>query len=61
MGKLPKNSLLVRRTASNSKAQFANFPDRKDALLHAIIDAFDAHATTSKQALDSEHARDGLK
>lgn len=26
-----------------------------------IIDAFDAHPTMSRQALDSEHVREGLK
>lgn len=60
-GKLLENALLVQQAASNSKEQFANSPDLKDALLHAIIDAFDAHATMSKQALDSERVRDGLK
>ncbi len=29
--------------------------------MHAIMDAFDAHTTMSKQALDSERVRDGLK
>ncbi|KGD34421.1 type I restriction endonuclease subunit R [Burkholderia pseudomallei] len=60
-GKLLENALLVQQAASNSKEQFANSPDLKDALLHAIIDAFDAHTTMSKQALDSERVRDGLK
>ncbi|MFM0684848.1 DEAD/DEAH box helicase family protein [Paraburkholderia strydomiana] len=60
-GKLLENALLMEQAASNSKEQFANSPDLKDALLHAIIDAFDAHATMSKQALDSERVRDGLK
>ncbi|MDG0027182.1 DEAD/DEAH box helicase family protein [Trinickia sp. Y13] len=60
-GKLLENVLLMQQAASNSKEQFANSPDLKEALLHAIIDAFDAHATMSKQALDSERVRDGLK
>lgn len=60
-GKLLENALLMQQAASNSKEQFANSPDLKEALLHAIIDAFDAHATMSKQALDSERVRDGLK
>lgn len=29
--------------------------------MHAIIDAFDAHTTMSKQALDSARVRDDLK
>lgn len=60
-GKLLENELLVQQAASNSKEQFASSPDLKDALMHAIIDAFDAHTTMSKQALDSERVRDGLK
>lgn len=60
-GKLLENELLVQQAASNSKERFASSPDLKDALLHAIIDAFEAHTTMSKQALDSERVRDGLK
>ncbi|MEK6316309.1 MAG: DEAD/DEAH box helicase family protein [Burkholderia gladioli] len=60
-GKLLENELLVQQAASNSKEQFANSPDLADALMRAIIDAFDAHTTMSKQALDSPRVRDGLK
>ena len=34
---------------------------RSSRFMHAIMDAFDAHTTMSKQALDSERVRDGLK
>lgn len=60
-GKLLENELLVQQAASNSKEQFANSPDLTDALMRAIIDAFDAHTNMSKQALDSPRVRDGLK
>ena len=60
-GKLLENSLLVQQAVSNSKEQFANSPDLKDALLHAIMDAFEAHTSMSTQALGSERVRDGLK
>jgi type I restriction enzyme R subunit len=60
-GKLLENSMLAQQAASNSKEQFANSPDLKDALLHAIMDALDAHTTMSSQALGSERVRDGLK
>lgn len=60
-GKLLENATLVRQAASNSKEQFANSPDLKDALMHAIMDALDAHTTMSTQALGSERVRDGLK
>ncbi|WLA11505.1 DEAD/DEAH box helicase family protein [Xanthomonas translucens] len=60
-GKLLENDTLVQQASSNSKEQFANSPDLKDALMHAIMDAFEAHQTMSTQALDSERVRDGLK
>ncbi|NIK43235.1 type I restriction endonuclease subunit R [Xanthomonas arboricola] len=60
-GKLLENDTLVQQAGSNSKEQFANSPDLKAALMHAIMDAFDAHQTMSTQALGSERVRDGLK
>ncbi|MCK9689485.1 type I restriction endonuclease subunit R [Scleromatobacter humisilvae] len=60
-GKLLENETLMQQAASNSKEQFANSPDLKDALLHAIMDALDAHTMMSTQALGSERVRDGLK
>lgn len=60
-GKLLENATLVQQANSNSKEQFANSPDLKDALLHAIMDALEAHTTMSTQALGSEQVRDGLK
>ncbi len=60
-GKLLENEMLQQQAASNSKEQFANSPDLKDALMHAIVDALEAHTTMSTQALGSERVRDGLK
>ncbi|CAM3155173.1 type I restriction endonuclease subunit R [Cupriavidus taiwanensis] len=60
-GKLLENPTLVQQAASNSKEQFANSPDLKDALMQAIIDAFEAHTAMSTQALGSERVREGLK
>lgn len=60
-GKLLENDTLVRQAQSNSKEQFANSPDLKDALMQAIIDAFEAHSTMSSQALASAKVRDGLQ
>jgi type I restriction enzyme R subunit len=51
----------VCQATSNSKEQFVNSPDLKDALLHAIMDAFDTHQTVSTQALGSERLREGLR
>ena len=58
---LLENDTLVQQTMSNSKEQFANSPGLKDAPMHAIMDAFDAHTTMSTQALGSERVRVGLK
>jgi type I restriction enzyme R subunit len=60
-GKLLENETLMRQAASNSKEQFANSPDLKDAVMHAIMDALDAHQSMSTQALGSERVRDGLR
>lgn len=60
-GKLLENETLVQQAVNNSKEQFANSPDLTQALLHAIMDALDAHTTMSSQALGSERVREGLK
>jgi len=60
-GKLLESEILVQQAANNTKEQFANSPDLSNALMNAILDAFAAHTTMSKQAIDSEKVRDGLK
>jgi len=60
-GKLLESDLLMTQAMSNSKEQFANSPDLSSELLNAIMDAFEAHGTMSKQALDSDRVRNGLK
>lgn len=60
-GKLLENDTLVQQAANNSKEQFANSPDLSQAILHAIMDALDAHTTMSSQALNSQRIQDGLK
>jgi type I restriction enzyme R subunit len=60
-GKLLENETLIQQAANNTKEQFANSPDLKNALLNAIMDALDAHQTMSTQALGSERVREGLK
>ncbi|MBX3633523.1 MAG: type I restriction endonuclease subunit R, partial [Simplicispira sp.] len=60
-GKLLESDILVQQASNNSKGQFDNSPDLDRALTDAIIDAFDAYTSMSKQALDSERVRSGLK
>lgn len=59
-GKLLENDTLVQQAGSNSKEQFASSPDLREALVHAIIDALDAHSAMSTQALKSERTQDAL-
>jgi type I restriction enzyme R subunit len=61
LGKLLESDQLVQQAMNNSKGQFANSPDLDSELLNAIMDALTAHNTMSKQALDSERVRSGLK
>lgn len=58
---LSKTPTLTQQAGHNSKEQFSNSPALKQAIVDAVIDALDAHSTMSKQALDSERVREGLK
>ena len=58
---LLESGILVQQAARNTKEQFASSPDVAQALLDAVMDALAAHSTMSKQALESERVRQGLK
>jgi type I restriction enzyme R subunit len=60
-GKLLESQILVQQANNNTKEQFANSPDLSNELMNAIMDAFAAHTSMSKQALDSEKVRSGLR
>ena len=60
-GKLLESEVLAQQAANNTKEQFANSPDLANEILNAIMDALAAHTTMSKQALESEKVRSGLK
>jgi type I restriction enzyme, R subunit len=60
-GKLLKFEVLVQQATNNNKEQFSNSPDLANGILYAIMDALTAHSTMSKQALESERVRSGLK
>ncbi len=60
-GKLLESEELATQAANNTKAQFANSPTLSQEILNAVMDALAAHTTMSKQALESERVRDGLK
>ena len=60
-GKLLESDVLVQQAMNNSKGQFANSPNLTSEIMNAIMDALAAHGTMSRQALDSEKVRAGLK
>ncbi len=60
-GKLMESEVLAQQARNNTKAQFEASPDLDSELMDAIIEAFEAHQVMSKQALDSERVRAGLK
>jgi len=59
--KLMESDILVQQATNSTKQQFADSPDLAKGIMNAIMDALAAHGTMSKQALDSERVRDGLK
>lgn len=60
-GKLLESDILVQQARNNTKEQFSNSPDLATEIMNAVMDALSAHTTMSKQALDSEKVRGGLK
>ena len=60
-GKLLESETLRQQATNNTKEQFANSPDLKNALLNAIMEALDAHTVMSTQALNSPSIQNGMK
>jgi type I restriction enzyme R subunit len=60
-GKLLECQELITQASNNTKAQFANSPTLSKEIMNAVMDALEAHTTMSKQAIDSEKVREGLK
>ncbi|MFE8604832.1 type I restriction endonuclease subunit R [Archangium violaceum] len=60
-GKLLESETLVQQAANNTQEQFANSPDLQNEIMNAIMEALDAHTQMSKQALESEAVRSGIK
>jgi type I restriction enzyme R subunit len=59
--KMLESEILVQQAAANTKEQFANSPDFLPVMTDAIMDSFAAHTTMSRQALESQSVREGLK
>ncbi len=60
-GKLMESELLTQQARSNTKAQFAASPSLDAELMEAIMAAFEAHQSMSRQALESDRVRAGMK
>lgn len=60
-GKLLESEELMVQASNNTKAQFASSPTLSKEILNAVMDALAAHTAMSKQALDSDRVREGLK
>ncbi|NBJ12569.1 type I restriction endonuclease subunit R [Microvirga arsenatis] len=60
-GKLLESEELMVQASNNTKAQFASSPTLSKEILNAVMDALSAHTAMSKQALDSDRVREGLK
>ncbi|MBF0311158.1 MAG: type I restriction endonuclease subunit R [Magnetococcales bacterium] len=60
-GKLLESAILIQQAAINTKERFSDSIDLDRELMNAIMDAFAAHTTMSKQALDSDKVRLGLR
>ena len=59
--KLLESEELALQAKNNTKAQFDSSPTIMPELTNAVMDAYAAHTTMSKQALESERVREGLK
>lgn len=59
--KVQESATLAQQANHNSKEQFSNSPALRQAIVDALIDAFDDHSAMSKQELDSDHVREGLR
>lgn len=60
LNKLLESDILVEQALINTEEQFANSPDLRSAFQNAIMDASDAYATMSRQALASDTVQTGL-
>lgn len=58
--KMLESSILSKQASSNAKDQFKESPDFKNAMMDAIIGAYESHKSMSEQALKSESVQAGL-
>lgn len=58
--KMLESEILAKQASSNVKDQFKESPDFKNAMMDAIIGAYESHKSMSEQALKSDTVQEGL-
>jgi type I restriction enzyme R subunit len=56
-----ESKTLQQQAANNTKEQFGSSPTLTTGITDAIMDAMEAHAAMSRQALNSKEVREGIK
>jgi hypothetical protein len=56
-----ENPVLAQQAAANKKDQFAASPDFHDAMMTAVVNAYDNHMSMSEQVLKKDNVKAGLK
>jgi type I restriction enzyme R subunit len=59
--KMLENPVLAQQAAANKKDQFAASPDFHDAMMTAVVNAYDNHMSMSEQVLKKDNVKAGLK
>jgi type I restriction enzyme R subunit len=59
--KMLENPTLAQQAAANKKDQFATSPDFHDAMMQAVLNAYDNHMSMSAQVLKKDTVKAGLK
>jgi type I restriction enzyme R subunit len=59
--KMLENPTLAQQAAANKKDQFAASPDFDEAMMTAVLNAYDNHVSMSEQVLKKDNVKAGLK
>jgi Type I restriction modification DNA specificity domain len=59
--KMLENPVLAQQAAANQRDQFSASPDFHEAMMTAVVNAYDNHMSTSEQVLKKDNVKAGLK
>jgi type I restriction enzyme R subunit len=59
--KMLENPVLAQQAAANKRDQFAASPDFHEAMMTAVVNAYDNHMSMSEQVLKKDNVKAGLK